>query len=79
MIEKQKAKSKVFTFVFLSIILCLCVFLLCVNLYERGFKNGQVDYALKKIQYTVIEGKIIHIEGNAPKPDIHLTPIGGDK
>ena len=43
--------------------------------YFRGYKEGQIDYALNRIEYTVIEGKVIHIMGDAPGPEIKLSPI----
>jgi len=43
----------------------------------EGYKKGQIDYSLGRVTYTVIEGKIIHIEGDAPDKEIdaHLSPI----
>lgn len=43
----------------------------------EGYKKGQIDYSLGRVTYTVIEGKIIHIEGDAPDKEIdaRLSPI----
>ena len=45
--------------------------------HGEGYKRGQLDYSLGRVTYTVIEGKIIHIEGDAPDKEIdtHLSPI----
>jgi len=45
--------------------------------YFGGYYAGQIDYARSHIRYTIIEGKIIHIMGDAPLPDpeIKLRPI----
>ena len=42
---------------------------------KLGYKKGQIDYAQHKVVYTVIDGQIIHIMGEAPPPEIKLTPI----
>jgi len=43
------------------------------NVY--GYKTGQLDYARDKIEYTIIDGRIIHILGDAPLPETKLHPI----
>lgn len=38
--------------------------------YDRGYKEGQINYSLGKIRYTVLEGKMIHFFGNAPVKEV---------
>ncbi len=42
------------------------------GLYMDGYRRGQIDYAQDKVQYTVLDGQILHFEGFV-KP--RLTPI----
>lgn len=28
--------------------------------YDKGYRDGQINYSLGKIRYTVIEGRMIH-------------------
>ena len=63
----------------LGLLFIALVLLLCYGMFksarDSGYKEGQIDYALNRIEYTVIEGKVIHIMGDAPGPEIKLSPI----
>lgn len=41
------------------------VVLMVFNIYEMGYKNGQIDFAQQRITWTVSGGLIIKIEGFA--------------
>lgn len=73
MSRNKDTKEWVLSFVLASVAIA------CVSfaLYTKGYKQGQIDYSLGRVTYTVIEGKIIHIEGDAPDKEIdaHLSPI----
>lgn len=51
-----------------AIALACLVASMTIKVYEMGYKNGQIDFAQKRIAWTVSGGLIIKIEGFA-KPN----------
>lgn len=52
------------------VILLLIVLFVCTGVvsyrigYDKGYQEGQINYSLGKIRYTVLEGKMIHFFGS---------------
>ncbi len=67
-----KHELNLFWVISLSIALFVCTGAVSYRIgydkgYDKGYQEGQINYSLGKIQYTVLEGKMIHFFGIVDK------------
>lgn len=60
----------IFLIIFFIFIGFIAVSLIANNIgYNEGYKEGQINYSLGKIKYTVMEGIKVHFYGTVEEKD----------